>query len=175
MKYFTTDGILWSMCHWFKIPLCAPNKCILYLLFVGLKLPPCTYSHILITRQIGLYEQDKRMVWSQGWLCAWAYSRLLSSLPLLLTATASTAGPNGVHDQEIQAQVFHMHLPAASQISHSITTSLRERGKLGNTRDVQSSNIPVNGGFQNCLWACSCVCALLVYVQNATTFFLFLI
>lgn len=37
-----------------------------------------------------------------------------------------------------------MHLPNASQISHSITTSLGERGKLCNIRDVQSRNITVN-------------------------------
>lgn len=68
-----------------------------------------------------------------------------------LIAIASTAGLNGVHDREIWAQAFHMHLPTASQISCSITMGLGEKGKLDNTSDVQSRSITVNGIFQICV------------------------
>lgn len=77
-----------------------------------------------------------------------------------LIATASTAGPNGVHDREIRAQAFHMHLPTASQISCSITMGLGERGKLRYAGKVQSRSITVNGIFQMCVCACVCVASL---------------
>lgn len=59
---------------------------------------PVAYSHTLITRQIGLYEQDSMIT---GLTLCLGIQPSAEQFTSALIATASTAGPNGVHDQEI--------------------------------------------------------------------------
>lgn len=119
------------------------QRCTLF--FVVFKLPPCG----LLTHPNYKTDRPPRAVWHDLCLCALAYSWQFNSA---LIATASTAEPNGVLDQEIRAQAFHIHLPTASQILCSITMRLGETRELRSARDVQSRNIKVNGILRICVY-----------------------
>lgn len=96
----------------------------------------------------------------------WGIQLTAEQSPAALIATASTARPNGVHDREIRAEPFHMHLSPASQVSCNISMGLTEMMvKLCYTSKVQSRNQRVNGIFKNCICVCVRVCVWQMYVH----------